>query len=247
MERLPHTVRIPDVVDTVLDRIKDDKAIFGEHKYRTVRRIVNEEIENIVNMNIDYISKYDDSVKLLYTTSQLTQVDKTVKLECKVSEGTKEDIGTIDESAITLSEICRQCMLKHIHDEYRNVDKNTEEVSNLWESVKKQYNIGKALYDESGYVYTIVLIDEHGDDWFYIGMVDQGSSLRKRLGQHIRRKGDFSKEYLGVQFAEVRPYTIDSYDLSSVDDTYAFLREKERETSYRVAIEENTTNVLGGR
>jgi hypothetical protein len=81
------------------------------------------------------------------------------------------------------------------------------------------------------------LVTKSNAEWFYVGKVNQGSSMHRRLASHLTKKGDFAKE-LNVE-------TVELYDIMQVDSQG--LDEKEREVSYEVAIEENTTNVLGGK
>lgn len=91
--------------------------------------------------------------------------------------------------------------------------------------------------DDSAYVYVLRLMTNSETEWFYIGKVNEDSSMHRRLTSHLVNDGDFTKE-LNVESIEL--HDILKADSKSIND-------KERVISYKTAIEQNTTNVLGGK
>lgn len=103
-------------------------------------------------------------------------------------------------------------------------------------------------YDKGadGYVYVLKLIDTDNNEWYYVGQISENSSLKFRLENHFRCDGDFSTN-IDLEFENIELNNI--YNLYKKKDSSKFkkkVNEKERETSYSIAIKYNTKNVLGG-
>lgn len=95
------------------------------------------------------------------------------------------------------------------------------------------------------YIYSLKAWDYESDIWFYIGMSTEGSCIRSRLEGHFKN----NIHSTACRIPDIDKLKVDDifrYDVSDKDSNN-FLRQKEREKSFEKAIEENTTNILGGR
>lgn len=127
-----------------------------------------------------------------------------------------------------------------------NLGFSTNDIQSITSNYKSDYserarvmldNLDSYDSDNSSYVYVLKLVTNDGSDWFYVGKVNNNSSMHRRLSSHLRQEGDFSRDL------DVKDITL--HELNKVDSN--ILSNKEREISFRIAIDENTTNVLGGK
>jgi hypothetical protein len=113
------------------------------------------------------------------------------------------------------------------------------------------------------YVYTVVLKRQRDDTrWYYVGETKSSvSGLKSRFTKHVRgemlttvkRNGievsggqlsdniDVDHSYVTIGVERAEPVTVDDSRLLK-----ARVAEREREVSYEIAIEKDTTRVLGG-
>lgn len=110
--------------------------------------------------------------------------------------------------------------------------------------------------DAEGYIYVLELTRElKGSTYYYVGL----STVHP-----LKRISDHSKDMVGVskpveyedgmdrmESGAGERYTLDSVEriesyIGFGSNLHAMLRDKEREMSYKIAIQYDTTNVLGG-
>lgn len=110
-----------------------------------------------------------------------------------------------------------------------------------------------------GYVYVIKLRRSDDKMYYYIGSVSSGvDGLKKRMQSHRRLNGECSapvcvngREVLLGKRDEIRKGEYEFVELQEVfpvyDDAERHIREIERRKAVEVALDEKTTNVLGGK
>lgn len=103
--------------------------------------------------------------------------------------------------------------------------------------------------EADGYIYVIVFLNKTNmDRWYYVGST---TSLRRRINDHLKHNGDFKvSRYLDKINLQLKGIlSIDGYNMLSThtDDYFnEILFEKEREKSYQLALDYETTNIMGG-
>ncbi|AGC34405.1 GIY-YIG endonuclease [Haloarcula virus HVTV-2] len=108
-------------------------------------------------------------------------------------------------------------------------------------------------FSTSGYVYVLVLKRSTDDTtWFYVGETTQ---LEKRLRVHsncasemtvsVQKDGDSFLERIYLN-EDDRFDVVGLYDLVPVEGGVNQRKDAERKRAYEIAIEHETTNILGG-
>ena len=116
-------------------------------------------------------------------------------------------------------------------------------------------------HSADAYVYSVVLIRRmDGTEWYYVGQTTSGEEgLKGRLRKHIRgeMKKPVRRNGIDVLDTRVPENTTDTYATIGVERVESILvdseelleartLERERKTAYEIALEKQTTNVLGG-
>lgn len=114
--------------------------------------------------------------------------------------------------------------------------------------------------DADSYVYVVELERDDGEIFFYVGMtIDIFDRMRSHVSNPAKRHTPIAgpeHEYLmSVDFGdEIYDFNcvveVESYSKREIqfeDNFKEFVREQERKRSFELAIEHDTTNILGGR
>lgn len=104
-------------------------------------------------------------------------------------------------------------------------------------------DIGGIEYDDAPeHVYTLKMVGGAGDIYYYVGA---SCSVETRVRCHVANPPSptwFSGDLDVVDIVSVDPVFPDSFGKPSQD-----AKEKEHKTAMRIAVEEETTNVFGGK
>jgi hypothetical protein len=248
-QRFTKKFRVQTSIKKTIEQLVNSQNITQSSKSSFVRVAIQ---DNLKELTSTILSNTDETekIQLIYDTRNLIddECSHFVKLISKLDKETVDMLDIISERGISKSEVLRQCILKEISTICEHSNENTQKINDVWRRVSDQYQY-TPLDNSAGCVYVLSMKDGKGQKWFYTGMVDVESSIRKRMREHMRNNGDFSKSNTYANFTDISIYQIDVYSQKTIggNNSYKFLRNKERETSYRIAIEENTTNVLGGK
>lgn len=114
-----------------------------------------------------------------------------------------------------------------------------------------ELNPDRCIYPSDYYIYVLELIRcEDGEVFYYVGKTD---NLINRISNHVysSNRERYGRIYMpnmnGESSDEVEYRILSVGNIVSVNGSESLALNKERELAYSLAIEKDTTNILGGR